>query len=95
MVAVVWPDGKVSSAPTWSALLTDLRRMPWNAHFKSDQEFKKEMARRAYIWCGEPLVRPSSSPKRFFEELEEAKMLRVLAPKDNVPLPGWPFIEKK
>lgn len=90
--AIVWPDGVTQSAPTWRALLEDLRRLPWNQHFKNMQDFKDEMARRAYVWYGEPVVRPSSPPKRFFQELERAKMLRILT--DDKYAPGWPFCEK-
>lgn len=74
---ICWPDGNVQHAPTWGALLTEVHRLPWNRHLKPD-EFRNELARRAYVWCGEPLVHPEAQPHVLFRQLESAHMLRIV-----------------
>lgn len=79
MPAVRWPDGRIDRARSFQMLLEKLNDLPWNKHLE-EKAFRDELAARAYIWCGEPIVHPSSPPRRLFYELQDAGMLRIIQP---------------
>lgn len=78
-----WPDGRVDRARSYGELLAKLNALPWNRHL-DEKEFREELAARAYVWCGEPIVHPLAEPRDLFRELEEASMLRIITAKHPV-----------
>lgn len=74
MVAVRWTDGREDRAPHWSSLLRRLNQLDWNRHM-DEAAFREELARRAFVWCGEPVVHPTAEPPELFAQLEEAGLL--------------------
>lgn len=76
MVAVQWADGRVDQEATWEALLARINALPWNRKY-TPEEFRIELAARAHVWCGEPVVHPdTTTAEELFAELETAKLLR-------------------
>jgi hypothetical protein len=78
-VGVMFVDGSIITAPTFRDVERIIRTNPWNADFKSKEDFREEMARRAWVWSWTYISDDvETSSKKFIASLEEAGMLRVL-----------------
>jgi len=80
MPAILWPDGRITRADGWSALLSAVQSMPWNRHM-DEMKLRGVLARRARVWSGE-FIDPYGPPRHLFEELERTGMLRILSMRD-------------
>lgn len=77
MVAVRWHNGLMDAAPTWDLLFERVHGAKWNRGF-DEHEFRVQLARRAYVWCGEPVVHPDAPPQQIFAELEKAGLVTII-----------------
>jgi len=76
MPACIWPDGTFHEAASWGKLLETIREHPWNAIY-SDEEFRRVLAKRAYIWST-TIVDPTTSDEEFFSQLHDAGLIRII-----------------
>ena len=76
MVGVEWSDGTQVFAPDWEALFNQVRESQWTA--MPPQHFRAEMAKRAIRWSN-TRIDPWLPHRKFFMELERARMLMVIA----------------
>lgn len=77
MHRVIWSNGKVDEARTWTGLLDQIREDQWRGY--TDWEFRAEMAKRAWRWS-RTSIDMGASPRRFFHELERAKLIIIDRP---------------
>ena len=77
MPAILWPDGRITRADGWHALLRTVQAMSWNRHM-DEMKLRTVLARRARVWSGEH-IDPYGPPRHLFEELERTGMLRILS----------------
>ena len=74
MHTITWSNGSRDTARTWQALLDRIRRAQWIE--MEEDEFRAEMGKRAWVWS-ETVIDIGASPRRFFEELERARMIQI------------------
>ena len=76
-VGVIFADGSICTARTWGELEAQLRDSSWNPSDKGD--FREEMAWRAWQWSKTAVEAGTEvTSRRFFEQLEDAGMLRIV-----------------
>lgn len=76
MKKILWPDGSVSQAQTWSEMLDALRREQFRPYSRIGLRF--EMRRRARTWSGKFVCLFCRAP-RFMHELAAAGMFVILS----------------
>jgi len=74
MHTIIWSNGHTDRAETWQGLMDLVRADQWREY--DEQTFRAEMAKRALIWNGTE-IDMGAPPKRFFEELERAKLIQI------------------
>ena len=72
---IIFPDGKMYEAASWSFLEYTLRQEGWNP--SNDEKFRAAMATRAEAWSNS-YVDVELISKQFFEDLEAANMLMIV-----------------
>lgn len=75
MPTVMWHDGHLDDAPTWSVLEDRLRAE--QPHRYGRVAFRLEMRHRARVWSA-TTIRVLGTSERFFHDLERAGMLRIV-----------------
>jgi hypothetical protein len=80
MVAVRWSNGQVDTARSWAELLEVVRKTQWT--LLPEQEFRYMLAKRAWRWSLTP-VDPDTTPRRFFKQLERARLVEILTGADE------------
>ena len=75
MPRVLWPSGTIDFGETWEDVLervrsTQDRDVPM-------EDFRAELGKRAWVW-NRVHVDPSADARDFFQQLEWAKMLKIL-----------------
>lgn len=76
MVSVMFHNGAIVTAPTWTELERTLRSDDWNPDDK--MAYRVEMARRARVWS-ETSLQKKVTPREFIEQLEAAGLLRIVS----------------
>ncbi len=77
MHEIIWSNGHLDRARTWQGLMDIVRTTQW--HDYDEEEFRAAMGKRAWRWAGAH-IDIGATPKRFFEELERAKMIYIYRP---------------
>lgn len=89
VVGVVWPDGHVSTAPTWEALEDVIRLDQFD--IPDADKFREHMEKRAKNWSGVE-IQTNGSANDFFYELERALLCERIGdgirPVDPTPRPA-------
>lgn len=80
---VIWSNGQVDEAETWSELLEVVRRS--QVRRVGRRAFRKQLQHRAWVWSG-AYVDHMARPRDLFEQLEYAKLLRIL-PESGILIP--------
>ncbi len=75
MPTVIWSNGKVDQAETWEQLETLIRLDQWSG--MDPEEFREEMAKRAYRWSGLRIDRGLTA-QDFFAELAAAYLIEIV-----------------
>lgn len=76
VITIVWPDGDITTAPTWRELEENMRATQWTTYY-SREDFRNEMRRRANIWSGQ-FPRLSHTPKQFVKSLADTGMFLLI-----------------
>jgi len=79
MKRIQWPDGVTAEAPTWGALLKQLRLDPWNT--MNALKFRFVLRRRAEIAGGHRIPTLTvllASATKFMRALADAKLFTVV-----------------
>jgi len=76
MVGIEWSDGTQVFAPDWETLFDSVRKAQWTE--LPPRVFRAEMAKRAIRWSN-TRIDPWLPDRKFFKELERARMLIIIA----------------
>lgn len=80
MVAVRWSNGQIDTARSWQELLDLVRKTQWS--LMPEDEFRYMLAKRAWRWSLTP-VDTEATPRRFFKQLERARLVEILTSTDE------------
>lgn len=74
MHAIIWSNGERTTARTWAAMFEKVRASQWRE--LDEQEFRTELAKRAYVWSRTE-IDPYGTYRELFYELARAGLVVI------------------